>query len=531
MQYRFSQCRQIGERLTLEAERHIAAAIEGEIQDGEMRLVLFNSLPQTLSQKVELTLHIPTHWPTFNEFFGFEPKPAFRIYDDAGEIPYQRLSQDMNRSQVRVYPLNFPQAYKSNDVHVCLPVELPAMGYKTLTVRAGEAKVPTRHPQTPDLIISERAMANEYLEVTVLDNGSLRVKDKRSRQVFAPLLVFEDRADIGDGWYHGPAVNDQIITSATGRSEVAVIHRGPFLATLRVRTTLNVPKEFDFGRMRRSEQAIPLVIDNFITLRSDGDHVEIETCAENHVKDHRLRVLFHSDVAAEEYLADTPFDVIHRPIALHEDSYLYRELEVEGRPQQSWTAVQDEGRGLAVISTGLYESTVCDWPSRPIALTLFRSIRRTVFTDGEPDGQMLQPMKFRYWIAPLSGEPDRVHMFKLSQQLSSGIHDVQLLPEDLKLYRASATLPPTLEFLRLEGAAVITSVRQMGDALEVRLCNPNEIFVRITLSWCEQAAFAHARLVDLESNVLDNAKPTPDRSVSYELRAKQIITVQLSKQL
>jgi len=530
MQYRFSQCRQIGERLTLEAERHIAAAVEGEVQDGEMRLVLFNPLPQPISQNVDLSLHIPAHWPTFNEFFGFEPKPAFRIYNDAGEVPYQRLSQDMNRSQVRVYPIRFPQPYKTNDVRICLLVELPGMGYRAFTVRAGEAKVPTRHPQTPDLVVSERSMANEHLEVTVLENGTLSIKDKRSQQVFAPLLSFEDCADIGDGWYHGLAVNDQTITSAAGRSEVAVIHRGPLLATLRMRTTLSLPQEFDFDRMRRSEQRIPLIVDSFVTLRSDSDHLEVETHVENEVKDHRLRVLFHSDVAAEEYLADSPFDVILRPIALHEDSYLYRELEVEGRPQQSWTAVHDDSRGLVVISSGLYEATVCDWPSRPIALTLFRSFRRTVFTDGEPDGQMLQPMKFRYRIVPLSGEPDRIRMFKLSQQLAAGIHDVQLLPEDMKLYRGSAALPTNLEFLRLEGAAVMTSARQVGDALEVRLFNPNEMFVRITLSWSDKAGFTHARLVDLESNGLDNAKPALNHSVSYELRAKQIITVQLLKQ-
>ena len=42
-----------------------------------------------------------------------------------------------------------------------------------------------------------------------------------------------------------------------------------------------------------------------------------------------------------------------------------------------------------MVSTGLLESAVRDLPERPLALTLFRATRRTVFTDGEPGGQLL----------------------------------------------------------------------------------------------------------------------------------------------
>jgi dipeptidase D len=63
------------------------------------------------------------------------------------------------------------------------------------------------------------------------------------------------------------------------------------------------------------------------------------------------------------------------------------ELEVEMKPQQTWTAVYDARRGLAVIAPGQLESAVRDLTERPIALTLFRGTRRTVLTDGEPGGQ------------------------------------------------------------------------------------------------------------------------------------------------
>ncbi len=80
MKFRFSQSRQIADRLTTEATRTLAANVDGEIPDEELRVVVFNPLTSPLEETVELTLQIPVDWPQFNEFFGFEPKPAFRIY-------------------------------------------------------------------------------------------------------------------------------------------------------------------------------------------------------------------------------------------------------------------------------------------------------------------------------------------------------------------------------------------------------------------------------------------------------------------
>ncbi|MBC7316361.1 MAG: glycoside hydrolase family 38, partial [Chloroflexi bacterium] len=301
----------------------------------------------------ELTLGIPLDWNTFNEFFGYEPKPAFRIYDAEGrEIPYQRLAQANRRSKLRTYGVRFPEHRYTNDVTVSLPVSLPPLGYTTLTVREGEPGLPTRHPETPGLATSERSMANENLEVTIEHNGTLTLRDKRTGQTYTRLLTFEDCADIGDGWYHGVAVNDQVFVSSGCRAEIALVHNGPMLTTFRVRTTFAVPKCFAFDRMIRAEALTDLVLESLVSLRPGADRVEIETTVHNTAEDHRLRVLFPTRAQADTYLADSAFDAVERPIALRPDRHLYRELEVETRPQQSWTAVCDGTRGLAVISTG-----------------------------------------------------------------------------------------------------------------------------------------------------------------------------------
>ena len=532
MTYRFSQCRQIAERLTEEATAKIAANVEGEVADDELRIVAFNPLPRSLDQIVELVVAAPTDWPTFNEFFGFEPKPAFRIFDaENNELTYQRLGQAMNRSRLRIWPLKGVEAFQVHEVTVAVPLLIPAIGYTTLTVRPGEAGKPTRHPETPGLADSERSMANEHLTVRIESNGTLTLTDKQTGQTYERLLTFEDCADIGDGWYHGQAVNDQAFVSTGCRADVALVHDGPLLTTFRVRTTMAVPAEVQFDRMTRSERFTEMVIDSRVSLRRGADYVDVETTVHNVVDDHRLRVLFPSGAEAETYLADSAFDVVERPIALRPDNHEYRELEIETKPQQSWTAAHNAKRGLAVVSAGLLETAVRDLPERPIALTLFRGTRRTVFTDGQPDGQLRGPMTFAYRIVPLAGAPDRTRLCEMGQQIAASLRTAQLRPADVALHRTDRTLPPTAGLLQLTGSAVMTSAQQVGDALEVRLFNPNTESVSATLAVADRPESSprprHVQHVDFESNPLDEPAAFGG-TVEVDMEPKRIVTLRLS---
>ncbi|MCB0070661.1 MAG: hypothetical protein KDE20_04350 [Caldilineaceae bacterium] len=531
MKFRFSQCRQIADRLTTEALRSLAASVEGEIGGDELRVVVFNPLSMLLDEPVDLILQIPVEWPQFNEFFGFEPKPAFRIYGPDGiELPYQRLSQHKNRIKKRIYTTKFPETYRTNDTGVTLQLQIPASGYTTLTVRAEEGGRPTRHPTTPGLATSERSMANQYLAVTIETNGSLTLTDRRTGQTYSRLLTFEDCADIGDGWYHGQAVNDQTFVSTAGSAAVALVHDGPYLTTFRIRTAMTVPATFNFGdRMARSEELVSLTMDSFVSLRLNTDRVEIRSTVYNIAEDHRLRVLFPTGAQTETYLADTPFDVVERPIALASDNHRYRELEIETKPQQSWSAVFDHERGLAVIADGLLESAVRNQAERTLALTLFRSTRRTVMTDGEPNGLLPGSMTFRYWIMPLAGDVDRPRLCRLGQQLAAGIRDVQLRREDMQLHRKSTELQRTNSFLAVAGRVAVTSTRQVGDGAEVRLFNPTEKEADATLTAGHGRGWASVRRVDLESKPIGDVLASNVSAVTVAVAPKQIVTLHLTQ--
>ncbi|MDB6169161.1 MAG: glycoside hydrolase [Verrucomicrobia bacterium] len=531
MEFRFDQCRLIAEKLTVDATCRLAANVAGEVTKDELRVTVFNPLPREFAGVAEITLEIPTTWPAFNEFFGFEPKPGFAVRDAAGkEVPYQRLGQTMNRIRQRIRPTKFPEAVMSHHVAVGLFVRIPAHGYTTLTVKAVAAGRPTRYPAEPALATSDRSMANEFLAVAVASNGSLTLTDRRSGREYSRALTFEDGADIGDGWYHGIGVNDQVFTSAASSADVALVHNGPLLATFRVRTTMNVPAEFLADGMVRSGKFTPMTMDSLVTLRAGQDHVEIRTTIDNPVDDHRVRVLFPSGAKADTYLTDTAFDVVERPVALPKDNHEYRELNVETQPQQSWTAVFDAKGGLAVVADGLLETAVRDTPERPVALTLFRGTRRTVFTDGEPGGQMRGALSFHYAVMPLRGAPDRARLCELGQQLAAGLRTVQLRAADVLIHRTTGTLLPEAGFLRLEGPAVMTSVRETAGALEIRMFNPQDkkisATVRLGSAGGREKRTPEVQRIDFEGNPLGSL-PVVKGGVTTTLKPKEIVTLRV----
>ncbi len=118
-------------------------------------------------------------------------------------------------------------------------------------------------------------------------------------------MRFEDCADIGDGWYHGVAANDETMIS-TGPAEIAKITDGLLLTQFRIRQKFEVPAFFDYSAMRRSEQRVVVMIESTVSLRPGQDFVAVEHTIENTAKDHRMRVIYPSGMLkAMTYLADS----------------------------------------------------------------------------------------------------------------------------------------------------------------------------------------------------------------------------------
>jgi alpha-mannosidase/mannosylglycerate hydrolase len=470
MIYRFDQSHGISSRLTDQALKAITlAAAPKQRADGALVIGLFNATADPIDEPVDIEIPLPTAWAKkFQEFFGYEEKFSFKLKDaDGEEVPYQLVSQRRDRAGFRAPRYKLPKGDPRHVVTVCARVRVPAFGYTTLTVEPFDG--PTRY--LGSLQSSRRSIENEHLRVEVNANGTINVLDKQTNRTWRELLTFVDEADIGDGWNWGTAVNDRAITSSISRAQVSVLHDGVAKATLRIELTLDLPEAFDFKSMTRSSRTVPFRITSDVTLRRGSERVEVECKVDNNAMDHRLRVLLPSDLAADTYFADSQFDVVERSISLLPDRAARRELDIDARPQVSWTAITDGQVGLATVSRGLFESGIIDSPDRPIAITLIRAFRKAVFANDNLGGEIQGMHRFKFDIVPFGNRVPVRTLFVLGQRVNRPIRQVDLLPVE-KATTDVPTLPRQGSFLGVSGDAIVTSIQKTDGGLLVRLFNP-----------------------------------------------------------
>ena len=530
MEFRFSQAKQIADRLTAESLKSITLSTDVDIDENQIKVSVFNPIPRIIDEVVEIELPIPKDWPVFQEFFGFEAKPGFFIKDVQGNIvEYQRISQETGCKVLKTFKTSTPVVDAVTKIKVAVKLSVEALGYTTLIIEKAEEAQPVRHSNPSQIAHSGNCLENKYLRIEVSAGGAVSMLDKRSGTTYDDLLVFEDSADIGDGWYYGMALNDEVHSSKASNAQVAVIANGPELAKLKIKNILEIPSKFNFSSMTRSEDVKKFTVTSILTLKKDSQKLEVETFVDNNICDHRLRVCFPTSAKSDTYLADSLFDVIEQQIKLPQDNYKRKELDIDTNPQYSWTAINDGKRGLAVMSTGLYESGVPDETSRPIKLTLFRSTRTTVMTSGEPGGQLLKPLSFKYAVMPLNGETDRLNIYNEAMKLAGGIKTFAVQKHDINVAKPQKRLPASNGLLSLDGA-VMSSLSMRDGKYELRFFNPadTEQKATITLLAEELKAVTFAYKADFDFNKTEDLQ-IKDNRITIILAKKEIATVILEK--
>ncbi len=529
MDYRYDQSRLINAKMITCATEAIAFRVNTpELEGEEFALAVFNPTQAELNQPIDVELWFDENTKnTYGEFFGYEKKIGFRLYDlEGNEIAYDYLQYCPQRRRFHRPWGKTCIGQECIVVTVTLKLKIPAFGYTTLICKP-EAK-PTRHP-TGGIVAGDRALENQFLRVAVSDNGSLSLLDKRSGEKYERLLVFEDRADIGDGWFHGIAVNDRICSSTACSADVEIVADGAYKGTIRIVNRMIIPECFEFDRrMRRSGKTITQEIESFVTLRDGCDYLEIKTVIDNQARDHRIRVLFESNATTDSYQSDSAFDIIDRKIGLPADNHTYKELAVETTPQATWTAVFDDSRGLAVIAPDLPETAVRDVPEHTLALTLLRGYVRTIFTDGEEDCQSLGRHEFNYRLAPTNGVPNYQQLTQLAQSTAAGVRTAQVLRRDQKLI-PQRNLPGTYGQLTVTpGKAILSSLRRHPEKnhLELRIFNPTTSEMTEKLAFTEP--ISSAELTDFEGNVIETIPVMPGNSLVVNIAPKRIITIAIA---
>jgi alpha-mannosidase len=465
----------------------------------------------------------------------FMPDPHFNgltlhALTDGAEIPLQIESRSRTCSSDPLGGgLNFSQVER---VRASFYARVPAFGYAAYSVRPDPKPKKHDFPASPHNVLE-----NDYLRVSIAPNGLLTITDKVTGERYRDLGLFEDGGDCGDGYTYSYPAEDRVVTSFGLAPNISRLAAGPAVQRYQLDFDWPLPDGLDDARRRRLGTEIRCPLRVVVSLAQKGRRVDLEITFDNRVRDHRLRIVFPSDVLADLSHSEAQFDVVARPVRpqpVPADAWI--EDPPSALPQGSWVDVSDGERGLCIINQGIPEFEVLDTPRREIAITLLRAVAflasgkemQTALTGAgprvpTPEAQIQRQLTYRLAIHPHGGTWGEAEVWRQAH-----MHNVS--PQSITVTAAHpGDRPTSASLLKVEGRNVVLSGlkrSEEGDALIVRLYNPagDPAEARLTLPFAPAAVWR----AGLDECALGGESlMASGRSVNVEMGPKQILTLKI----
>jgi mannosylglycerate hydrolase len=417
--------------------------------------------------------------------------------------------------------------------------EVPPCGYATFDLLLdGTATPPVSRPRPVGS--AERSAENGFLRFSINDDGSVDVVDRRTATRHVRCGAFEDAGDVGDEYTFSPPAGNLRITSDDATDvRVTRIHAGPLRAAFRIEFSLHLPMAASPDRSSRSPDRVENRVSALVWLDAGSPRVNWEVTVDNQSRDHRLRMLFPTGVAAlTDVRAETAFGAARRPAHREVPADVRNEQPVSAGPTLSFVDAGGPAIGACVLGVGLTEYEA--YPGDEIAgarigMTLLRAVGALSRDDLEtrpsghagpalatPGAQCLGIHTFRLAFEPRGAEPLASSLFARAAAFLSP-------PRTISAAAAAGSSAESASFLTIEttrGAVVMSACKRADDrsSLIVRLFNPDEALATVRVR--TPNAVQRAYLVDLlEERTHD--LPVRDGAVEVTLNPHVIRTIEI----
>lgn len=502
-------------------------------------LIVFNPLSQSRDEEITTIMDIPKslNWNSFVITGENGACPA--ILQDLGDARHVRYNPFRGHSTV-VPVRRWRVVFKAGEV--------PMLGYSRFRIRKGAPAM----VNGASMFTSPSVMENESLRVSVKPNGTFDVFHKPSESAFPGLHYFEDSGEAGDGYFHHPPAENRILLSIGSRAEISIIRDTPLEAAIEIRQIFEVPAELENNRTLRSRHNAACEIRSVLTLTAGSSRLDIRTSIINRAKDHRMRVLFPTNLAVNNAVSEQPFDEVSRPVtAGGKEINSHQPFDDVSRPacvlgteihaQQSYVDVNDGKVGFMIANTGIYEYELMRDSGRTLALTLLRCtdrLDRGTFIDSEyliPQGQCLGEYTFDYSVIPYCDRSSaRIQAYAFAFPLRTVLHrepELSALP-GFEQPVLSQSVPESGSFLEImPDSVVVSAIKKNEDreTLVVRLLNISDEAVDATLciaipGWKPSYAWE----TNLNEERISPLSLAPDGCVSVKIRPRGLFTIEVS---
>jgi len=350
------------------------------------------------------------------------------------------------------------------------------------------------------------------------------VLDKTTGKHFSGLGYFSDEGEAGHAWTHIPV--DPVINTNRAKPTISLTQNGELVSVVHVRHELEIPTRLENDR--RSEEVCQVPIIMKITLRRGSSAIELDVGLDNRAEDHRLRLMFPTDIDAEYSWGEGQFDVVRRTTKRTNTSDWIEQPMVD-YPLHNFVDVSDGQTGAAVLVDGLKEYEVLDNAQTTVAITLFRAFSYVIQPSSVQDysyqkgSQRLGKQTYRLAFMPHAGywQTDNVY------------HSALAINNELKLIqigRATGNLIPELSFLRITPESLVFSAlkspeTESAKSLVLRLYNPTDSEIQGEVR--THFKLTDVRLMTLEETELGVIPLTDSNSFQITVPTKKIRTFRL----
>ncbi|WP_339173208.1 alpha-mannosidase [Paenibacillus sp. FSL H7-0943] len=423
---RFDKSRHVAETIVEDSKRVIAEAVDtsGFTTYGEdvLPLVAMNMTGWSRTGTVSVELDVARLYlregfsleETASRMTGIDLHGRVLVDDQGNNIACQL--EDLGLQFGYDLPDDkFRQPYMCRRVRLTFEaVEVPALGLRSYAwVRRADAKLPIA---AESLLYGDRVLENDVIKIVINDDGSFMLSDKTSGVTYNDLGVYENTGDIGNEYMYKQPEAEQALTTKGLKANICVLENTSFRAAIEINHNWEIPASADDKldeeqralvyyperKAQRSSDTVILKLRTVITLERGGKGLHIETTIDNQAKDHRIRILFPTDLNAATHRVDSMFEVAERNI---EPATEWKNPS-NTQHQQAFVDISDGKAGLTVANFGLNEYEVLRDGRNTIAITLLRSVGELgdwgLFPT--PEAQCLGEHVVRMELIPHTGE-------------------------------------------------------------------------------------------------------------------------------
>ena len=314
---------------------------------------------------------------------GIDPDKmvTYRFFDIVDEnsrkIPYQLLEQTKVDMEIERRLDTNSCVFHMRRNQILMDVDIPAFGYRTYALRPRKRKYITNPKPGPDRALIAQPggiLENKFIKVTINPNGTFNITDKQNNKHIEGMHYFCDNGSVGNAHQNKVPLRDYTITSLGSSAVITLLENNTLRATWQIDLVLEIPACADLDSSNRSTKMVLLPVITQLTLSKNSKRLEIKTHIDNSARDHRLRVMFPTDIKTDWVCTGAPFDVVSRRVQWNVTAE-NKEEHHPFQPMQDFVDLTDGKSAMAFFGKGLGEYEVVDDPRRTLAVTLLRTHR------------------------------------------------------------------------------------------------------------------------------------------------------------